>query len=150
MRHEAVKAFAAVEELSKKRLEYLNARYPNPFSNISEESHVDVETFYEREKHLEAIAMEKYSERPEVAEMFNSLELSNIVRLEWNELRSENDPNTDNIIAHELMHSFGGLRDRYTNPANTEPNLMGAYGGGNTCILNDDQVRRFLKYRGLI
>jgi hypothetical protein len=150
MSHETVMAFAAAENVSKERLEYLNARSPNPFSNISNEDQFVIETFYEREDHAEAIAMEKHAKTPDVAEKFNSLKLSNIVRLEWNELRPEIDPNIENVIAHELMHSFGGLPDRYTDPANTEPNLMGAHGGGNTCILDDAQVRKFLKYRGLI
>lgn len=77
---------------------------------------------------------------------FYALPLSNRVRLMLGELSPHNHAG-DNVLAHELMHSFGGLQDNYIHEQNTEPNLMGSHGGGNECVLTAEQVKSFKKYR---
>ena len=52
-------------------------------------------------------------------------------------------------FAHELMHAYGGLVDRYWDPQNTDENLMGAYQKQNVCFLRDDQINKIKKSRGL-
>ncbi len=71
---------------------------------------------------------------PNMAAFIRSVELGE----EPKNINPENG--TGNVIPHELMHAIGGIEDNYTDPANTAPNLMGAYGGGNECIFSKKQI----------
>lgn len=47
-------------------------------------------------------------------------------------------------FAHEMMHAWGGLSDRYYFGADTH-NLMSGF----ACAFDDEQIRSILKYRGI-
>lgn len=78
----------------------------------------------------------------------NSFTLGNLIRIAQSELFHQEDGNWY-VVPHELMHAIADFEDNYTDPSQTAPNLMGAYNGGNTCILNGKQIALFLKNRKL-
>ncbi len=76
--------------------------------------------------------------------------LANVVRMDRVEFNKSDTPwakESAITFAHELMHTYGGLEDNYIDPENTAPNLMGAHGGGNSCVLTPVQVQKFIQYR---
>ena len=48
------------------------------------------------------------------------------------------------VLAHELMHSWGGLDEAYLYPSSNQDNLMGSHG---SCKLTHEQFKTILNYR---
>lgn len=51
---------------------------------------------------------------------------------------------TGRVLAHEIMHAWGGLADRYHPSFQNEPNLMGMT---HECVLNESQIQSIVEYR---
>ena len=133
------------ENLLKERRRLLSKAWTVPLTKAEQHK---VEELYEETKSLESQYEQIYKNTS-----IEDFTMSNTVRMELLNIYPAGffdkvfSKESAIILAHELMHSFGGLYDKYDDPQNTAPNLMGAHGGGFTCILTKKQVEEFSKYR---
>lgn len=74
---------------------------------------------------------------------------SNVIKLREEFILFSDDFYESSLLAHEFLHSFGGLRDEYDDQENKEPNIMGSYLGSRECALRPDQIEHIFKYRGI-
>lgn len=120
----------------------------NDDSKYSPENLKKFKTLLDKQSVLEEKVSKKTAHlKPEdVKKITSLLRVSNVVKITPDVLNEIFDENSNTLI-HELFHAFGGFHDLYTDPKNTQANIMGAYHGGNTCILNETQIKEMINYR---
>ena len=145
--------FANMEDIATELSLLKQSWSKNPFNpQFTSAQEEIINSYYDKEDKVSEAANEGINRIIADGFNFDDLVMSNRVKLMLTEVQPTSVVGKGSAItlAHELMHSFGGLKDRYIDPKNTTPNLMGAYNGGNECALTDEQVNHFIDYRGLV
>lgn len=146
-KHDILKAFFEQSFINHELINFqlLNGKDDSTYTLESLKQYKD---FLNKQSMLEEKVSEKtkHMTYQDSLKLLSSFQLSNVVKITPDVLH-ETFNDDSNTLIHELFHSFANLTDLYINPQNTQPNLMGAYGGGNTCILNDTQIKDMIEYR---